>query len=104
MAAPLVLAPIFAALMAWLSRLMMLKLGVWILGALVYLGLYLGTQEMFVEPLIDQVRAIAEGNITGTIAEWVAFLNFDRAISMILSAYLAAGAISATKVALFRRT
>lgn len=104
MPAPLVVAPILAALMAWFSRIMMVKAGIWVVATLTYLGIYFGTQEMFIEPLINQVRTIAENNITGTLAEWVAFLNFDRAISMILSAYLTAGSIAATKMALFRRT
>lgn len=103
MAAPLVLAPIVAAVLAWLSRLMMLKLGLWVVGTLVFLGLYFGTQELFVEPLLDQVRDIAQGNITGVLAEWVAFLNVDKAITMVLSAYGTAGSVAATKVALFRR-
>ena len=103
MAAPLVLGPIVGLILAWFSRLMMLKLGAWILGAMVYLGIYFGTQEYVIEPLLDQVRAIAEGGITGTLAEWVAFLNFDRAITMVLSAYSTAGTIAATKMALFRR-
>ena len=103
MPAPLVLAPIVSVLLAWLSRFMMLKLGVWILGAMAYLGLYFGVDSFVIGPLVDQVRQIAEGGITGSLAEWVAFLNFDRAISMVLSAYTTAGAISATKVALFRR-
>lgn len=104
MPAPLVVGPILGALMAWFSRIMMVKAGVWVVGTLTYLGLYFGTHEYFVEPLIDQVRNIAQNNITGTIAEWVSFLNFDRAITMVLSAYLTAGGIAATKVALFRRT
>lgn len=103
MPAPLVLAPIVASILAWLSRLLMLKAGLWVVGTLVFLGLYFGTQELFVEPLIDQVRDIAEGNITGAVAEWVAFLNVDKAITMVLSAYVTAGGIAATKVALFRR-
>lgn len=103
MAAPLVLAPIVASILAWLSRLLMIKAGVWVVGTLTFLGLYFGTQEFFVEPLIDQVRDIAEGNITGAVAEWVAFLNVDKAITMVLSAYGTASGIAATKVALFRR-
>lgn len=103
MAAPLVLAPIVAMILAWISRIMMIKAGVWVVGALAYLGLYFGTQSFVIDPLIDQVRVIAEGGITGTLAEWVAFLNFDRAITMLLSAYVTAGGINAAKVALFRR-
>lgn len=103
MAAPLVLAPIVAMILAWISRIMMIKAGIWVIGALAYIGLYFGTQSFVVDPLIDQVRAIAEGSTTGAMAEWVAFLNVDRAITMILSAYVTAGGINATKVALFRR-
>lgn len=103
MAVPLVLAPIVASVLAWMSRLLMIKAAAWVIGAMMYIGIYLGTVEFVIEPLIAQVRAIAEGGITGTLAEWVSFLNFDRAITMILSAYTTAGGIAAAKVALFRR-
>lgn len=104
MPAPLVVAPIVASALAWLSRMLMIKAAAWIIGVFIYLGIYLGTHEFLIEPLIDQVRGIAENNTSASIAQWVSFLNLDRAITMILSAYTAAGAISATKVALFKRT
>ena len=100
---PLLAAPIVGTLLAWLSRLMMLKLGVWIVGAMVYLGIYFGTQSFLVEPLMDQILSVAEGTFTGDVAKWVAFLNVDKFFTMVTSAYTAAGAISATKMALFRR-
>lgn len=95
--------PAVAFLLAWLSRLLMIKAGVWIVGALVYLGLYFGVQHFAIEPLVNQIRALAQGTMTGDLAQWCAFLNIDRAVSMILSAYTAAGAIAATKMALFKR-
>lgn len=103
MPVPLLAAPVVATILAWLSRLMMLKLGVWIVGAMVYLGIYFGTQTFLVGPLIDQAEAYAIGTLAGPVAQWAAFLNVDKFITMVLSAYTAAGAISATKMALFRR-
>ena len=100
---PLLAAPVVGMLLAWFSRLMMLKLGMWIVGALVYLGIYFGVQEFAIEPLLDQVQALAANTLTGDIAVWARFLNIDRAFTMVLSAYSAAGAIAATKMALFRR-
>lgn len=100
---PVLAAPFVATLLAWFSRLMMLKLGVWIVGAMMYLGIYFGTQNFLVDPLVDQVLVLATGTFVGPVAQWAAFLNVDKFITMVMSAYTAAGAISATKFALFRR-
>lgn len=100
---PLVAAPVVATLIAWLSRIMMLKAGLWVVGVFVYLGLYFGTQTFLVTPLVEQIQALATNTFAGPVAQWAAFLNVDKFITMVLSAYTAAGAIMATKVALFRR-
>jgi len=99
--------PLIAGLpwiLSWLSRLIFSRLGAWIVAGLVYLGVYLGTQNIVVEPLLDQIRAYGEGAPSGAVAEWMAFLNIDRSITMVLSAYAAAFAVSSAKVALYRRS
>ena len=100
---PLLAAPAVGLILSWLSRLLMLKAGLWIAGAMVSVGIYFGTQTFLVQPLIEQVMLLAQGAFVGEVTQWAAFLNLDKAITMVMSAYTAAAAITAVKTALFKR-
>ena len=100
---PLLAAPAVSIALAWLSRLLMLKAGLWVAGAMVSLGIYWGTQSFLIEPLMDRVLLLAQDTLVGPVAQWAAFLNVDKFFTMIFSAYTASAAIIATKLALFRR-
>lgn len=87
---PAFLAPLLAALFAGFSRLFSTNLGAWITTAMIALGLAWVTTESMVEP-VRQLVASHMGGIPGNVAQWVAVMNFDKYISIILSAYAAGG-------------
>jgi hypothetical protein len=103
---PIPAAPIIAAIVAGFARLFASRIGQWVTAALVFMGIGLASHGVLVQPLLDQVQDIAQdaGSSTGSIAvQWLAFLNFDKAITMIFSAYAARAAVSAGKVWLAKR-
>jgi len=65
------------------------KLGQWIVGAMVFLGLQFAVNTYAVGPLLDQIKSIANG-AGGDALGWIAFFNLDKYISIILSAYATA--------------
>lgn len=71
---------------AGIARVFSSRLGSWIAGAMVFLGLQWGVHEFAIEPIMAQIQA-AMGTVTGTAAAWAAFFNVDRYISCIVSAY-----------------
>lgn len=76
---------IIGALLAALSRLIASRGGAWLLSSLAFAGLTFGTQSFAVDPLLDQIVTYA--NATGEDAiKWLRFFNFDKAITIIVSA------------------
>lgn len=93
-----ILAPILAAVGAWIGRLMFSKLGAWLLAALIFLGIELVAYSVALQPL----RAGAENalfDIPESIRQWMGVLRLDQYVTIILSAYIA----GAVKRALIRR-
>jgi len=82
------------ALVAWivagLSWLFEKRIGQWIVSALVFLGLELGTQKAVTGPLLSYMQS-ATGSLPAEAAAWLAFFNVDRYITIIMSAYATAG-------------
>jgi len=90
--------PFIAWLVAALSSLFASRLGSWLIGALIFMGIEMATSSFVVTPVLNQIKAAA-GSITGPAAEWLAFFRIDKYITVILSAY----AGGAAKNALFFR-
>lgn len=90
------------ALVVWiiagLSSLFASKIGQWCVSALVFLGLELATQSFVTAPIIGQIQSIATG-LPGDAVGWLAFLNADKYVTIILSAL----AVAAGKSAILRR-
>ncbi|WP_182267820.1 DUF2523 family protein [Stenotrophomonas maltophilia] len=84
-------------LLAGLSRLFSTRVGQWILSALAFLGLNFVAQEFAVTPLLDQIKGSING-APGDILAWVGFLNVDKYVTLILSAYATAAAAGALKM------
>lgn len=84
-------------LLAGLSRLFGTRVGQWILSALAFLGLNFVAQEFAVTPLLDQIKGSING-APGDILAWVGFLNVDKYVTLILSAYATAAAAGALKM------
>ncbi|MGN6482538.1 DUF2523 family protein [Luteibacter sp.] len=75
---------------AFLARLIASRIGQWILTAILFFGINFVSKKVVVENVIPQLQAHMAGLGALTLA-WMAYLNIDRGISVILSAY-AAGA------------
>lgn len=90
-------------LLAALSRLFATRIGQWIAAAMAWLGLTWATQSAVVQPLIDEIKATAQG-VSGPALEWLGYLQFDVALSMVFSALAAKYAIQAGRAFLMRRT
>lgn len=96
----------WGALVARFVQVFQTKIGQWGALLLVSLGLGIATQVAVVAPALDLVREqmILAGNGAGHKAmQWFAFLNMDKAITMVLSAYGARAAVRAGKAFLVRR-
>lgn len=100
---PLVVAPAVAAALTWLSRFLLARLAAYFIGGLIYLGVYLGVEHFVIGPILDQIQYYATATLVGVVADWARFLNVDKFISMIISAYSMAGTIRAARVAFFKK-
>jgi len=84
------LAPIIAALVGAFSRLFGSRLGGWIGAAMLALGIAWVTNESLVEPAIDLALNSLRG-MHAVALQWVLLTNWDKYITIVLSAYVAGG-------------
>lgn len=84
---------IWAAMIAALGWLVRSQIGRWVAIALTALGIQFAMTEGVMDPLIAYISAQAGGGV-GAATEWLGFFNVDRYITLILSAYAAAAAMS----------
>lgn len=90
--------PIFlGALGAMLSRVIATRIGQWVVAALVFLGLQFAVNEFAVGPLLNWIKNLISG-APREIIDWLGYLNLDRYVTMLLSAYAAAAGVSAVKL------
>ena len=97
---PLFIGPLITFFIAAFGRLMATQAGRWVVMALGYLGLSLGTHTLVITPIIDQLISMA--STTGTISQYISYFNFDKVITMITSAYAMKHSMSAGKAFLSR--
>lgn len=84
-------------LLAGLSRLVGTRLGQWVLSALAFLGINFITQKFAVDPILGQIKSSIAG-APGEIVAWLGYLNVDKYVTLILSAYATAAAAGALKM------
>lgn len=89
-------------LLAGLSRLVGTRLGQWVLSALAFLGINFMTQKFAVDPLLAQIKSSVAG-APGEIVAWLGFLNVDKYVTLVLSAYATAAAAGALKMRLAKK-
>lgn len=89
--------PIVGALAAAFARLIATRVGQWVVAALVFLGLQFAANEFVTDPLLDYIKGLING-APADLIDWLGFLNIDRYITMVLSAYVAAASLSAVKL------
>src|SRR4051812_33175259 len=82
------------ALAAWIgaaiSFIFNSQIGRWIVSALLFLGLELGTQKAVTGPMLAYMQSATSG-LPASAVGWLAFFNVDRYITIIMSAYATAG-------------
>lgn len=99
---------IIAALLQGLRYLFMSRLGLFLATALVWLGINLSTINLVLEPTIDLLTGFAQGSNGGGGEYWgiaqsyAGVLNFDRAITMVVSAYVTKVTIMKARLFLFK--
>lgn len=84
------LGPLIGGLMAALSRLFASRLGAWVGTAMVALGIAWVTNEVVVEPAKTQALNALSG-MHAVALQWVLVANWDKYITIVLSAYAAGG-------------
>jgi hypothetical protein len=102
--------PIFiAALLDGLEWLFSTRLGLWIVQAFAFVGLSFGTQHLIVAPALSQLQTLATSGMgsttfSGLALQWMGVLNFDKALSMIVSAVTTKYAVTAGRLFLQKRS
>lgn len=109
---PVFLAAFVPGLVAFLVNglriLFMTRIGLWIGTALVWLGISWGTMNMVLEPALDQLRNFSQGGgSTGQFIDvakqWAGVLNFDKALTMVIGAFVTKKAVGAARLFLMKR-
>jgi hypothetical protein len=88
---------IWAALTAAFGFLIRSRIAQWIATALAAFGLHLFAQKFAVTPALNGIKS-AMGGLGADGIAWMAFLKVDKAISIVLTAYAAAAALSSIKL------
>lgn len=99
-----IIAPVIGALV-WTFK---SRIGLFIASALAWAGLTYGTSKIVIQPTLDLIEAKLQGMGSGgdlgqAISAWMGVLQFDVAVTMIMSAYATKMAVGATKVFLAKR-
>src|SRR5690606_19269270 len=86
MPAPVVLAPLIAALIRGLMVMISMKAVLWVVKVMGLLGIAFATNEYVVEPLLDLV--VAQWNaLPPEITQWLRAFGVTEVASMMVSAY-----------------
>jgi hypothetical protein len=90
----------------WLFR---SRIGLFIMSALAWLGINYGTVKIVLDPTIalingylDNMHGGAAGSVSQAMWQWVGVLHFDRALTMIISAYVTKTSISNLRLRWFK--
>lgn len=85
------------------------RIGLFISSALLWMGINYGSVKMVLEPTIalldgfmDQSGAGVGGTFAPIMFNWMGVLNFDRAVTMIVSAYVTKQGVTAARLAWFK--
>lgn len=83
---PLLTAPASALLTQVLRYVFMAHLAGFVIRMFSVLGLSLVTNELVVDPVLDLLHSNLTG-MSGSIVRWLDFMQFDRVISILATAY-----------------
>ena len=88
---PALLAALGSFIVASFAALFRSRIGGWVATAMVALGLAWTTNEGVIEPITQQALGALQG-VHATALQWIMVMNFDKYLTIVLSAY-AAGAL-----------
>ncbi|MGJ4801775.1 DUF2523 family protein [Luteimonas sp. SDU82] len=99
---------VVAGVVSGITYMFKTKLGLFIMGAMVWLGINFATIKIIIEPAIDLLLGYAEGGMgggqfAGPAIAWMGVLNFDKAITMVISAIVSKHAVMQGRLFLFKR-
>jgi hypothetical protein len=84
-------------LAAMLGNLVATSLGFWIFSAATSLGVGLVAYNFAFQPAMDRIQS-AVGGMPADAVAWFAYLNCDKFLTIVFSAYVVAGAASALRL------
>lgn len=98
---------VISGIVVGLGNLVRSNVGQWVLLGLLWLGLSFGTHEILIQPTLDFIEDHMTANAGGdefavAMRAWLGVMGFDKAVSMIVSAYGIRKAAQAGKVFLKR--
>jgi hypothetical protein len=75
---------------------------------MVWLGINWGTMNLVLQPTLDLLTNFAQGGggggeYWGIARQWAGVLNFDKALTMVLSAYITQQTLMKGRLFLFKR-
>lgn len=99
---------IVAGVITGITYMFKTKLGLFVMGAMVWLGVNWGSYKLIIEPGIDLLLDYAQGGMGGgeyaaTAIAWMGVLKFDVSITMVISAIVAKHAAMQGRLFLFKR-
>lgn len=106
---PIIIGEALALLFTGLRLLFLSRIGLWIASALLWLGINFTSVKMVIEPTANLLKGYTSGmsgagGMYGAIAmQYAGMMNLDRAVTMIVSAYITKQAITSGRLFLFRK-
>ncbi|WP_202843416.1 DUF2523 family protein [Luteimonas saliphila] len=99
---------IVAGVVSGITYMFKTKLGLFIMAAMIWLGINFATIKIVLEPAIDLLLGYADGGLGGgefapTAIAWMGVLQFDRAITMVVSAIVTKHVVMQGRLYLFKR-
>lgn len=100
---------IVTGVVAGITYMFKTKLGLFLMGAMIWLGVNWGTIKIIVEPAIDLLYGYANGvggggsDYATAAMQWMGVMQFDRAITMVVSAIIAKNAVMQGRLFLFKK-
>ncbi|AOH37561.2 DUF2523 family protein [Luteimonas sp. JM171] len=99
---------IVAGVVSGITYMFKTKLGLFIMLAMVWLGINFGTIKIVIDPAISLLRGYATSGMGGgeyadAAIAWMGVLRFDKAITMIISAIVSKHVITQGRLFLFKK-
>lgn len=99
---------IVAGVVSGITYMYKTKLGLFIMGAMIWLGINFATIKVVIDPAISLLRGYASsgmggGEFASMAIAWMGVLQFDKAITMVISAIVSKHAVMQGRLFLFKK-